>query len=94
MADRENAAAGRRGLAAFIAILLLCAALGAAAYLASGDKGMEERFSEALGLGGSAEESDAGGFLGFGIEGNLLAYAVILAILVVACVVLLKVFRI
>jgi len=81
------------GIIIFLAIVLLFIAAGIAAYLISGDRGIEERFSQAVGLGGGAEEG-GGGFLGFNIEGNVLLYAVILILLIIACAVLLKVFKI
>lgn len=87
-------AKNNRGIIVFIAILLLFVVFGAVAYLVSGNKGIEERFSQALGLGGGGEEKGDSGFLGFNIEGNPLTYVVILVLLIAACAVLLKVFRI
>jgi hypothetical protein len=86
--------AGKKGVAIFIALLLLFVAIGIGAYLISGDKGIEERFSEALGLGGESEKEGGGGFFGFNIEGNVVIYAIILLALVTACAILLKVFKI
>lgn len=83
-----------RGLIIFVAILLIFIAAGLAAYLISGDKGIEERFSQAVGLGGGPKEGGPGGFFGFNIEGNLLAYVIILFLLIIVCVILLKVFKI
>jgi len=83
-----------RGIIVFIAILLLFVVLGAVAYLVSGNKGIEERFSQAVGLGGGGEEKGDNGFLGFNLEGNPLTYIVILILLVAACAVLLKIFKI
>lgn len=61
-------------------ILLVCLA----AYFITGDQGIEERFRNAVGLGGEHEEEEGNGFLGFNIEGNLLAYVVVLILLIVA----------
>jgi hypothetical protein len=83
-----------RGLIIFVAIVLVFIAAGLAAYLISGDKGIEERFAQAVGLGGRPEEEGPGGFFGFNIEGNLLTYVIILFVLIVVCVILLKVFKI
>ncbi len=83
-----------RGLIIFVAIVLIFIAVGLAAYLTSGNKGIEERFSQAVGLGSSAEEGGPGGFFGFNIEGNLLTYIIILFALIVVCIILLKVFKI
>jgi Kef-type K+ transport system membrane component KefB len=83
-----------RGLIIFVAIVLVFIAVGLAAYLTSGNKGIEERFSQAVGLGSAPEEGGPGGFLGFNVEGNLITYVIILLALIVVCVVLLKVFKI
>ena len=89
MPDRAKS---NKGIIVFLAILLLFVIFGAVAYLVSGNKGIEERFSQAVGLGGGGEKGD-NGFLGFNIEGNPLAYIVILILLIAACIVLLKVFK-
>jgi len=49
----------------------------------TGDKGIEERFSNAVGLPGEPESGDIG-ILGFTIEGNHLSYVIILALILVA----------
>ncbi|HTY89764.1 MAG TPA: hypothetical protein VMC84_01165 [Methanocella sp.] len=90
----QDKAKGNRGVIVFIAILLLFVIFGAVAYLVSGNKGIEERFSQAVGQGGGGDEKGDNGFLGFNIEGNPLTYIVILILLIAACVVLLKVFKI
>ena len=82
------------GLIIFVAIVLVFIAVGLAAYLTSGNKSLEERFSQAVGMGNGTEEGAPSGFLGFNIEGNMLAYVIILFVLIVACAVLLKVFKI
>ncbi len=82
-----------KGLIIFMALVLVFVVAGAVAYLLSGEKGIEERFSEALGLGGGEEEGD-GGFFGFSIEGDVLLYALILGALIVGCFVLLKIFKV
>jgi hypothetical protein len=77
----------RRGLIIFgtaIAIILLVCLI---AYAITGDQGIEERFKKALGQSGEPdEEGEGGGFLGFSIEGNILAYIAILIFLVIVCV--------
>jgi len=88
-----NKAKDNKGIIIFLAIVLIFIAAGIAAYLISGDKGIEERFSRAVGLGGGTEEGE-GGFLGFSIEGNVLVYAIILILLIIVCAILLKVFKI
>jgi hypothetical protein len=49
----------------------------------TGDKGIEERFSNAVGLPGEPESGDNGIF-GFTLEGNHLSYVIILALILVA----------
>ena len=83
-----------KGLIIFLAIVLIFIAVGLAAYIISGNKGIEQRFSEAVGLGGKPEEGGPGGFLGFNIEGNIITYVIILFLLIAVCAVLLKVFKI
>ncbi len=82
-----------KGLIIFMALVLVFVVAGAVAYLLSGEKGIEERFSEALGLGGDEEEG-GGGFFGFSVEGDVLLYALILGALIVGCLILLKIFKV
>lgn len=49
----------------------------------TGDKGIEERFSNALGLAGGLE-SGSNGIFGFTLEGNKLSYGIIFALILVA----------
>lgn len=49
----------------------------------TGDKGIEERFSNALGLANESEKDDNGIF-GFTIEGNQLSYWIIFALILAA----------
>ncbi|HMK45778.1 MAG TPA: hypothetical protein VK436_04070 [Methanocella sp.] len=74
----------------FLVVILLAVATSAAAYMITGNKGIEERFSSATGLnaGGENEKGDSGSLLGFRIEGNILLYMTILAILGAACVII------
>jgi hypothetical protein len=75
---------GKRGLILFGLILVLIAVASWAAYRLTGPMGIEERFTHAVGLPGTDEESGTGWF-GFSLEGNPLAYAVILGGLGIAC---------
>jgi hypothetical protein len=79
------AESSKKGLIIFgtaIAILVLVCLI---AYFITGDQGIEERFKKAVGLGGGPEEKGGSGFLGFSIEGNLLSYVVVLALLILVC---------
>jgi hypothetical protein len=49
----------------------------------TGDKGIEERFSNAVGLPSEPESGDNGIF-GFSIEGNLLSCGIIFALILAA----------
>jgi len=74
----------KRGLIVFGLILLIIVIASFAAYLATGPMGIEARYSHAVGLPGTEEES-GGGWFGFSVEGNPLLYGVILVILGVIC---------
>jgi hypothetical protein len=74
----------KKGFVIFIGLLLLVMVVSLAAYSTTGDMGIEERFTHAVGLpGGEAEEG--GGWSGLALEGSPLLYALVLGILVVAC---------
>jgi hypothetical protein len=54
----------------------------------TGPMGIEDRFTSALGLQHQDEGGDdQGGFFGFNLEGNILAYLAILALLIIVSVV-------
>jgi len=82
----------RRGLLVLggLVVLILVGAL--LAFHITGPMGIEDRFSHAVGLQQhDGEEADGdGGFFGFSLEGNTLAYLAILALLIVVCLVALK----
>jgi hypothetical protein len=59
----------------------------------TGDTGIEERFSNAVGLPGEMESSD-NGFFGFTLEGNKLSYGIIFALILAATVLIYARFRI
>lgn len=52
------------------------------AYIITGDKGIEERFSNAVGLPSESQGGD-NGILGFTLEGNHLSYIIILVLILV-----------
>lgn len=67
----------------FAAIVLIFLVLCVFAYMITGDKGIEERFSNAIGLPGEMESKDNGIF-GFTLEGNKLYYGVIFTLILAA----------
>jgi len=71
----------RMGLILFGLILVAVAIICFAAYRMTGPMGIEERYSNAVGLP-STEEEEGGGWFGFSLEGNHLTYGVILLALV------------
>lgn len=73
----------KKGSIIFGTIVLIFLALCLFVYMVTGDKGIEERFSNAVGLPGESEGGD-NGILGFTIEGNYLSYIIILALILVA----------
>ena len=76
----------RKGLGIFIGLIILVIVVSLAAYSTTGDMGIEERFTHAVGLqSGGEEERGSGGFFGLALEGSPLLYAVVLGVLVVAC---------
>jgi len=63
------------------------------AYIITGDKGIEERFSNAVGLPGESESGD-NGILGFTLEGNKLSYGIIFAFILAITVLIYLKYRI
>jgi hypothetical protein len=83
----------KKGLIILGAILVIAITLSLAVYLATGDRGIEERFLDAAGIHGGADASDpAGG--GFSLEGNPAVYGAILVILGIACIAAYRNFKI
>jgi hypothetical protein len=80
---REESRIHTRSLALFLLLLLVFALAGAGVFLLTGDMGIEERFSRAVGMESPGEDGEGDGFgaFGFGIEGNPAAYLVVLLIL-------------
>ena len=76
--------AGNWGRMVFFALLLLIGIIAIFAFNSSGSKGIEERFSSALGI--SADEEEPGNETpGFSLEGNPLLYVFVLALLGGVC---------
>jgi hypothetical protein len=63
------------------------------AYIITGNKGIEERFSNAVGLPSESEGGD-NGILGFTLEGNHLPYVIILVLILVVTAIIYAKYRI
>jgi hypothetical protein len=77
--------ADKKGLSIFIGLLLFVIVVSLAAYGITGEMGIEERFSHAVGLVNMGGEEEGSGWFGLAVEGNPLLYAVVLGVLVVIC---------
>jgi hypothetical protein len=73
----------KKGIIIFGAIVLIFLVICLFAFVITGNKGIEERFSNAVGLPGEPDSGD-NGILGFTLEGNHLSYVIILALILVA----------
>lgn len=67
----------------FIGLLLLAIVVSFAAYSTTGDMGIEERFTHAVGIESAGETEGGGGWFGLALEGSLLLYTIVLGLLVV-----------
>jgi hypothetical protein len=79
----EQQQSNKKGLIIFGAIVLIFLVLCLFAYVITGDKGIEERFSSAVGLPSEPDSGDNGIF-DFTLEGNHLSYVIILVLILVA----------
>jgi len=79
----EQPQSNKKGIIIFGAIVLIFLVLSVLTYIITGYKGIEERFSNAVGLPSESESGDNGIF-GFTLEGNHLSYVIILALILVA----------
>jgi hypothetical protein len=77
--DQNN----KKGIIIFGGIVITFLILCIFAYIMTGDKGIEERFSNAVGLPGESQ-SDDNGIFGFALEGNKLSYVIIFALILAA----------
>ena len=78
----------KKGIMIFGVLILVFLALSIAAYVISGNMGIEERFNNAVGIHADSEEEGPSGIFGFNIEGNLVSYLIIATALIIICVVL------
>lgn len=83
-----------RGILLFSLIAVAVIAGALAAFAITGPMGIEERFNAAAGIIADEEENAGAGFFGFFLEGNLLFYLVVLAILAGGCILIYKKYRI
>lgn len=89
----EQLQSKKKGMIIFGAIVVIFLALSVFAYMITGDKGIEERFSNALGLPDEPEKSDNGIF-GFTLEGNHLSFVIIVSLILVATALIYFKFRV
>ena len=78
----------KRGLMIFGVLIFVFLVLSIAAYVISGNMGIEERFNNGVGIHSDSGEEGPSGIFGFNIEGNLVSYAIIASALIIICVVL------
>ena len=75
----------KKGVIIFGTIVLIFLVICLFAFVITGNKGIEERFSNAVGLPSESEGGDNGIF-GFTLEGNHIYYVIILALVIIATV--------
>jgi hypothetical protein len=83
----------RKGLIIFGAILIVVLIAALAAYQMTGNMGIEDRFTTAVGLP-PGEEEGGETFFGFSAEGDPVLYVIVLGILIVGCYAAYRHFRI
>jgi amino acid permease len=88
----EQPQSNKKGIIIFGAIVLIFLVICLFAYIITGDKGIEERFSNAVGLP-SESESGNNGIFGFTLEGNHLSYVIIVILILVATALIYLKFR-
>lgn len=82
----------RKGLIIFGVILVIVLACALAAYQATGNKSIEDRFLDAAGILGGNDTASTGE-AGFSLEGNPVSYLTVLVCLAGACIVAYRYFR-
>jgi len=83
----------RKGLIIFGAILIIVLIAALAAYQMTGNMGIEDRFTTAVGLP-QGEEEEGETFFGFSAEGDPVLSMIVLGILIVGCYAAYRYFRI
>jgi hypothetical protein len=84
----------KKGLLIFLGLLALVIVVSLAAYQISGHMGIEERFTNAVGLKEGAQEEAGGGWFGLALEGNPLLYGVVLGVISIGCYAAYRSFRV
>lgn len=82
----------KNGIIIFGTIILIFLVISLLGFIITGNKGIEERFSNAVGLPTGSGEADNGIF-GFTLEGNQLSYIIILALILVSTALIYMKFR-
>jgi hypothetical protein len=85
--------AGKKGLIIFGAILIVVIVAALMAYQMTGNMGIENRFTTAVGLP-PGEKEGGETFFGFSAEGDPVLYVIVLGILIVGCYAAYRHFRI
>jgi hypothetical protein len=85
--------AEKKGLIIFGAILIVVLIAALAAYHMTGNVGIEDRFTTAVGLP-PGEEEGGETFFGFSVEGDPVLYVIVLGLLIVGCYAAYRHFRI
>jgi len=83
----------KKGIILFGTIVLIFLVICLFAFVITGNKGIEERFSNAVGLPSESEGGD-NGFLGFTLEGNHIYYIIILALVIIATVLIYRKYKV
>jgi hypothetical protein len=78
----------KKSMLLFGVLIVAVSGLSLIAYHVSGHMGIEERFNSAVGIKAEPEDEGPSGIFGFNIEGNVLYYEIILAILLVLCLII------
>ena len=82
----HDRSAGKKGLLIFLGLLALVIIVSLAAYRMTGQMGIEEQFSHAVGLeSGEEAGEEGGGWFGRSLEGNPVFYGIFLGALAVLC---------
>jgi hypothetical protein len=82
----EQQQSNKKGIIIFGTVVLIFLVLSLFAYVITGDKGIEERFSNAVGLPSETEREGDNGILSFTLEGNHIYYVIILVLILIATV--------
>ena len=88
-----TATGDKSGLIIFGIIVVVVIFTAILAYAMTGSMGIEDRFSQAVGLPVGETGTADGNLFGFSLEGDHLSYLIVLGVLVVACFLLSRWYR-